>query len=204
MGGAAQVGAIDWSSDEQPEWAVLAAAIRSALTAHGIATLDEIRRATEDLSDYADLGYFERRVNALQRVLAEKGLLTDAEVELVMHRSEDSDVLRLSLRPDAPRFELGAHVVVNERPWEVRHVRTPRYVQGRVGKIVDIHGPTRNPELLAYGEDGFPERWVYSVSFKVADIFGKTADRSSPREDGLVLDLFEHWLQWHNPFGTGD
>ncbi|MPZ87129.1 MAG: nitrile hydratase subunit beta [Nitriliruptorales bacterium] len=72
---------IDWSDGERPDWGVLALCLRAALSARGILRLDEIRRATEDLDDYRSLGYFERRVLALENVLVEKGVITHEEID---------------------------------------------------------------------------------------------------------------------------
>ncbi|HJM60802.1 MAG TPA: nitrile hydratase subunit beta, partial [Alphaproteobacteria bacterium] len=41
------------------------------------------------------------------------------------------------------------------------HLRTPWYVRGKSGEIERICGEFRNPEGLAYGEDGLPKQTLY-------------------------------------------
>ena len=71
------------------------------------------------------------------------------------------------------------------------HFRTPSYVQGKAGRIEAIHGDFRNPETLAYGQDGLPKQFLYLVSLDQAEIWKTYAD--SPR-DRLFIDIYEHWL----------
>ena len=53
-------------------------------------------------------------------------------------------------------------------------------------------GPFPNPEDLAYGHSGLPERTLYKVGFKQADLW---ADYQGPAEDILYADVYEHWLE---------
>ena len=72
------------------------------------------------------------------------------------------------------------------------HVRTPRYIRGKVGEIDAVHGVFRNPELLAYGKDGYPKRALYSVGFAQRDVW---SDRyKGAASDRIYVDIFEHWL----------
>jgi nitrile hydratase len=80
---------------------------------------------------------------------------------------------------------------VRVRELEVRgHMRTPGYVKGKVGRVAHVHGAYRNPETLAYGGDGLPERPLYLVAFEQRELWGAGAPR-----DTLYLDLYEHWLE---------
>jgi hypothetical protein len=63
-------------------WQMLAVALCAVLHEHGLASVHERRRAAEDLGDdYNRLGYFQRLVQSAADVLAEKGILTMAEIE---------------------------------------------------------------------------------------------------------------------------
>lgn len=50
---------------------------------HGYYTVDAMRRAIESLprDDYFKLGYYERWVRGIRRLVVEKGLLTEDEIE---------------------------------------------------------------------------------------------------------------------------
>ncbi len=89
------------------------------------------------------------------------------------------------------RLEPGVHVRVrsDEKPG---HVRTPEYVKGKIGRIEGIHGAFKNPESLAYGGSGLPERPLYKVGFRQIDLWDGYAGLAG---DTLYIDLYEHWLE---------
>jgi hypothetical protein len=72
------------------------------------------------------------------------------------------------------------------------HVRTPSYLKGKSGWIETVIGPFPNPEDLAYGLSGRPERNLYKVGFKQEDLWD---DYGGPAEDILYADVYEHWLE---------
>jgi hypothetical protein len=72
------------------------------------------------------------------------------------------------------------------------HVRTPGYLKGRSGWIEAVIGPFPNPEDLAYGLSGLPERYLYKVGFRQADLWD---EYEGPTEDRLYADVYGHWLE---------
>jgi nitrile hydratase len=72
------------------------------------------------------------------------------------------------------------------------HVRTPGYLKGKTGRVESLLGEFPNPEDLAYGLSGLPERPLYKVGFRQADLWD---DYDGPAEDRLYADVFEHWLE---------
>jgi hypothetical protein len=88
-------------------------------------------------------------------------------------------------------FEPGDRVKV--RPaGKPGHVRTPEYLKGRVGWVELVLGEFRNPEDLAYGLSGLPERPLYKVGFRQADLWD---GYEGPADDHLYADVYEHWLE---------
>jgi hypothetical protein len=89
------------------------------------------------------------------------------------------------------RFRPGERVRVRseDRPG---HVRTPGYVRGKMGRVESVLGEFRNPETLAYGETGLPERPLYKVSFRQVDLW---EGYPGPASDELCMDIYEHWLE---------
>jgi hypothetical protein len=73
-------GPIDKSPHEVEDWERLADAITSALGTRGLQSTDEHRRAIESLENYRDLSYYERWAAATEKLLVEKGVLTDDEI----------------------------------------------------------------------------------------------------------------------------
>jgi hypothetical protein len=88
------------------------------------------------------------------------------------------------------KFKPGDRVRVRfeDRPG---HIRTPWYIRGKTGWVERIHGEFLNPESLGHGGDGLPKRPLYLVAFAQADVW----DRYSGKNDKLLVDIFEHWLE---------
>jgi nitrile hydratase subunit beta len=72
------------------------------------------------------------------------------------------------------------------------HVRTPDYAKGKPGWVAEILGAFPDPESLAYGGDGLPEKPLYKVGFRQTDLWD---DYGGSPEDVLFIDLYEHWLE---------
>ncbi|MEM7024681.1 MAG: SH3-like domain-containing protein [Pseudomonadota bacterium] len=89
------------------------------------------------------------------------------------------------------RFTIGQQVRVR-KAHPPGHVRTPHYLRGQVGVVESIAGRFANPEELAYGRDGQPERALYRVRFHQTTLW---PDYAGPRHDTTVVDIYEHWLE---------
>lgn len=89
------------------------------------------------------------------------------------------------------KFKPGDRVRVRaeDRPG---HIRTPFYVRGKIGRVERVHGDFLNPELLAYGKDGLPEKTLYLVAFNPTELW--EGYKGSP-EDRVCVDIYEHWLE---------
>lgn len=79
--GGRDAGPVDTHDHGMKFWEKQANALRNALTTRKILGLDELRRAGEDLENYAQLSYFERTTSALRDVLLEKQLISREELE---------------------------------------------------------------------------------------------------------------------------
>jgi nitrile hydratase len=96
------------------------------------------------------------------------------------------------IRPAAgARFALGDAVRVLDMEKE-GHVRTPDYAKGKAGWVAAILGAFPDPESLAYGGDGLPEKPLYKVGVRQTDLWDGYG--GSP-EDLLFVDIYEHWLE---------
>jgi hypothetical protein len=72
------------------------------------------------------------------------------------------------------------------------HIRTPVYVRGKEGVVSRPFGRFRNPETLAIGRDGLPEKTLYEVRFRQKDLW---PDYHGPDGDTVIIDIYEHWLE---------
>ena len=88
------------------------------------------------------------------------------------------------------QFGIGDTVIVQSRK-VTHHHRIPSYIYGKEGRIEKIHGKFKNPEQLAYGNNGLPEQTLYSVLFKYTDV--EISKDILPSVE-LMMDIFEHWL----------
>ena len=71
------------------------------------------------------------------------------------------------------------------------HFRTPLYIQGKTGTIVTLCGAFLNPESLAHGGSGLPEKHLYRVEFAQNQVWDRY---QGPKGDKLLVDIYEHWL----------
>lgn len=91
----------------------------------------------------------------------------------------------------SPRFQPGEPIRVRDEH-KSGHVRTPEYVRGKPGVVSARLGEFRNPESLAHGGDGLPEKPLYKVEFQQTDLWN---DYAGSPDDNLYIDIFEHWLE---------
>ena len=66
---------------EPEDWERIADAVNAALGKRGIQTTDEHHRAIVSLPNYRDLSYYERWASATERLLVEKGILTEVDID---------------------------------------------------------------------------------------------------------------------------
>ena len=88
-------------------------------------------------------------------------------------------------------YDVGDRVVV-KRAFPPGHRRTPYYIRGKQGVIERICGAFPNPEELAYGFSGKPEKTLYRVRFPQQDVWPRYA---GPAHDIIEMEIFEHWLE---------
>ncbi len=191
------------------EWEKRALAITLASAALGEWNLDMARHARETLPppEYLTSSYYEIWTKALARMLAERGMVTPEEVAAgralmppvpTRRPRADADTVARGLakgtpydRPaEAPAlFSVGDRVrakLINPRG----HTRLPRYIRGRTGIVVAVHGVFAFPDTNAHGLGEQPH-WCYGVRFTGRDVWGPDA------EPGLeiMVDCWEPYLE---------
>jgi hypothetical protein len=72
------------------------------------------------------------------------------------------------------------------------HCRTPVYLKGHEGVVIDVAGAYKNPEVLAYFRPGLPAKRLYRIRFQQRDLWQHYAGAGS---DTLEADIYEHWLE---------
>ena len=208
MGGMHGFGAVEAEPDEpvfHAEWERRVFALTRAMGVTGEWNLDEVRFAREDREpvEYLSMTYYERWLAGLERLLVERGLVGSGE--LVAGRSlcagrvvrrvppveEAATLGRASPSRQAPgpaRFAPGDRVrALNIHPRG--HTRLPRYVRGRVGTVLLVHGAHVFPDSHAHGRGENPQ-WLYTVCFDGRELWGDDVDPSLT----VSVDAFEPYL----------
>jgi nitrile hydratase len=211
LGGAHGFGPIAPEPGEPPfhaDWERRVLAMSLAMGAAGAWNLDMSRHGRERIppAEYLASSYYEIWLKGMERVLVERGLVSEAELA-AGHALEPPKTLPrkptaasvpaalakgtpYSREPAAPAlFEVGDAVrakVMNP----VGHTRLPRYVRGRRGRIERVYGAHVFPDSNAHGKGEDP-RWLYGVVFDAIELWGPEGRPG----DGISVDLWEPYLE---------
>ncbi|MCC6179574.1 MAG: nitrile hydratase subunit beta [Chloroflexi bacterium] len=199
------------------DWEKQVYGIMQAARERRIFSVDEMRHAIERMPpvEYLASSYYERWLAAAERLLAEKGVVSPAELEDRVasltanpdapspHHEDPRWVERMRARTTerppyerpgpAPRFAVGDAVRArNVHP--AGHTRLPRYARGKRGVIHQYSGCFIFPDTYAHGLGEQPQP-LYSVRFCAREVWGDSAEPNQ----SLYLDLWESYLE---PDGT--
>jgi nitrile hydratase subunit beta len=187
------------------DWEPRALALTLAMGATGSWNIDTSRAARETLPNYAALSYYRIWLAALEKLMAERGMVQPDELTVgrslhkgpALPRVLKADAVAATLARGGPterpalapaRYRVGDRV--HTRAGAVpHHTRLPGYVRDRVGRIERLHGCHVFPDSHARGEGEQPQ-WLYTVAFDGAELWGAEA------APGLVVsvDAWESYL----------
>lgn len=188
-----------------PEWYDRAMALTVATAAWGRWNIDASRRAREAMhpAKYLTLTYYERWIDALERLMVETDLLTEEELRSgepadgPVTPPVDAEGARRALRRGGPterkadtppRFRVGDRVwTINRHP--EGHTRLPRYARGQAGIVLRHHGAHVFPDTNAHFQGEQPGH-LYTVQFTARALWGPDA----AVKDTVMLDLWEAYL----------
>ncbi len=215
LGGKHGFGTIDTSQEVNfaHDWEASVFKLTLACGMLGKWNIDESRFAREDTdpAHYLNSSYYEHWLDGLERLLVEKGLLTEAELrdrkaadrtDLQAVGADQVPAILAAGGPTqlvtdkAPRFESGQRVVVlADQPRS--HTRAPGYVKGRTGTVVQHYGAHIFADEHARSAKKEAE-YLYSVEFDATELWGESTDEAT----GLVrVDLFEPYLRAADAIG---
>jgi nitrile hydratase len=191
-------------------WEARTLALTLAMGATGQWNIDMSRAARESLPDYARLGYYEIWLRALEKLLAERGLVSGDEIEQGRARVPARPLARVLKAADvaavlargspterrsaaAPRFAIGDRVraFAGEVP---HHTRLPGYARGRQGVIVAQHGAHVFADAHASGRGEMPCH-LYTVAFDGRELWPDAADRAEAAGLSVSIDAWEPYLE---------
>jgi nitrile hydratase beta subunit len=213
MGGMMGFGPVVPDAETDPlfhgDWERRVMAMAFAMARTGAWNLDMTRFARESLppAQYLSISYFEIWFAALEKLLAERGLVTADEIAAGRALHPPASVPRILKPEDVPailgkgkpgtireaaapaRFTIGDRVRMrNIHP--ATHTRLPRYVRGRLGTVELLHGMHVFPDTNALGKGEAPQ-WLYTVRFDGTELWGSDGDPSL----SVSVDAWESYLE---------
>lgn len=206
MGGMHGFGRVEVEPDEpvfHARWESRVVGMTYQLVGFGWASVDAFRHAIERVEPvtYLTAGYYGRWLDAVERLLVERGVLGSGDVEA---RSAHRPVPSPATPPAAPARGPGGFQRAVDRaprfgpgdPVRARvaspsgHTRLPRYVAGRRGVVHAVRPAFVFPDTNAHGRGEDPQH-LYNVRFAGTELWGPTAEPGTT----LHIDLFEPYLE---------
>ncbi len=211
MGGMMGFGPVVPEKDEpvfHAQWERRAFALTLAMGATGSWNLDQSRAARESLhpAQYLAKTYYEIWIAGLEKLMAERGLVSPDEIAAGKALHPPKPVARILTVADVPatlrkggpsgrpattpqRFQVGERVRArNLHP--AGHTRLPRYVRGHMGAVTHVHGAHVFPDAHAAGRGESPQ-WLYTVRFTAQELWGEAADPIG----SVSVDAWESYLE---------
>ena len=188
------------------EWEARALALTLAMGATGAWNLDMIRSARETLPAYANLSYYAIWIEALGKLMIERGLLAPDEIAAgrMLHpprpvpRVLDAQAVPATLALGSPtlraparpaRYAVGDRVRTRSAT-VAHHTRLPAYARGKAGRIECVHGVHVFADSHAQGLGEDPQ-WLYAVAFDAGELWG---DEAAPGST-VSIDAWEPYLE---------
>jgi nitrile hydratase len=211
MGGMMGFGPVVPEKDEpvfHAAWEKRAFALTLAMGAPGGWNLDQSRAARESLhpARYLSKSYYEIWIAGLEKLMAERGLVTPDEIAAGRSLHPAKAIARIlaaenvasTLLKGGPTgrpaitpqlFQVGQRVRArNMHP--AGHTRLPRYVRGHAGVVTHVHGAHVLPDSNAAGRGECPQ-WLYTVRFSAQQLWGEAADPTG----SVSVDAWESYLE---------
>jgi nitrile hydratase len=188
-------------------WERRAFALTLAMGRPGGWNIDMSRFARENRSppDYLSKSYYQIWIAGLERLMAERGLVSADEVaaarpliprrEVAILKADDVAPMLASgaptERPAAAPAQFAIGDRVRARTIHPRtHTRLPRYVRGHVGVVELVHGAHVFPDSHALGAGEQPQ-WLYTVTFDGRELWGADSDPSVR----ISVDAWDSYLE---------
>jgi nitrile hydratase len=189
------------------DWERKTFALVLALGYAGAWHIDTLRHARERTppAQYLASSYYEIWFAGLKRMLAEHGLVSEAEIEAGKSLAPPAPLTAVPADGLAEKlmainsYERAATAPACFKPGDpVRarvmnpagHTRLPRYVRGRTGKVAAIRGCHVFPDAHC-GSGNEDPHWLYSVAFAAGEVWGPQGRAG----DEIRLDLWEPYLE---------
>jgi nitrile hydratase beta subunit len=178
-------------------WEPRVMAMVVAMGPTGMSNIDMNRSVRETLPNYRRLSYYEIWFAALEKLAAQRGVLSGSPPPPTQVLHADDVMPRImhgfpASRPaaQAARFAVGDHVRTAAAAPN-HHTRLPAYARGKRGVIQRVHGAHVFPDTHAH-DLGESPKWLYTVAFEAKELWGDAA--REPRSV-VSVDAFEPYLE---------
>jgi len=157
VGGESVLEPLEVIDNQLSYWEKSIHALLVCLSKSNYITTDELRRGVEGLEEqsYLNWGYYDRWAAAMTRILLERGVITEAEINHELGYDDDHDATGTAT---APLFHANDRVDVKPEDtrcrWRKPHLRIPGYIYGARGTIERYIGSFHDPFLLAFRGQG--------------------------------------------------
>ena len=208
LGGMHGFGSIDQSQTEHfpNEWERKVFALTLASGFQGKWNLDQSRFARESMEpgEYLSSSYYEHWLHGLETLLLERDIVNERELKSgVAEKTKLADPVPASrvatiLAKGGPthvpstqvaKFSIGDVVKIdNQHP--SAHTRMPRYIRGRRGKVIGLHGAHIFPDTHAARGEKTPE-FLYTISFTGEELWGH---ENKGEKNMICVDVFEPYI----------
>jgi len=210
MGGLQCFGPVDPVPDEpvfHAEWEAKVLALTLAMGATGMWNIDQARHTRESLPPayYLSAGYYRIWLVALEQLLLQNSLVSQAELEaghaidppvpikFLLKAANVATALAAGtpyIRAEASPaiFAVGDKIIVKNQHTRT-HTRLPGYIRGRSGVIHSVQGAHVFPDTSATGQGESPQ-WLYNVEFAGRELWGEASQLAS-----VHVDCWEPYLE---------
>lgn len=155
-------------------------------------TTDELRRSVENLEEnaYKTWSYYDKWAAAMATILLERQIINQTELDIELNGNEE-------VQEPPILFKIDDVVYVKAEDtrcrWRKPHLRVPGYIFGSKGIIKSYIGSFDDPYKLAFRSKG-QKQHLYSVQFKLRDIWKSYESDSDGNDDSITLDVYQSWL----------
>ena len=179
--------------DKLQQWEQQCHALFAILAKKKYVKTDQLRRSIEALTpdQYSTWGYYEKWTAAMVTLLLDSGIISYKDLKNALFGDDEDD----NYNPNSdPLFEPGEKVRVKPYQqhieWRRPHIRTPGYIYGVNGKVVDVCGQFDDPSFLAFGLEA-PKVWLYRIEVSMSDLWPEQTSSN----DTVSVEIYEHWLE---------
>lgn len=178
-------------------WEPRVMALVVAMGPTGLSNIDMNRAARETLPNYRDLSYYEIWLGALEKLLLQKGVLSDAPPAPKQVLRADLVAAVISKGSPASRPPTGnARYAPGDRVRTIaatftHHTRLPAYARGKLGIVERVHGAHVFPDTNSQGLGESPQ-WLYTVAFDEKELWGAQVPK---QRSTISVDAFEPYLE---------